>query len=93
MPRRNRRSEPQPRPIRSLTPDQLDHLALFAHDHIDSHVLMLEEVGPASYSRAMTLSEDPVTRQRFASVGMTLDECAARLTGRDLSGLGFTLAG
>lgn len=93
MPRRNRRIELPTRPPRPLTPHQLDHLAWFAHEHIDSHEEMLREVGPANQARAATFSEDPVTGTRFASVGLVLDERAQRLTGRDLSGSALKLAG
>jgi len=84
MPRHNRRVDETPRPMRQFNVRQLDHLAWFAHEHIDSHEQMLTEAGRDA-RLAMTLSEDPVTFTRFASVGRQLDERAKRLTGRDLS--------
>lgn len=81
MPRRNRRSPQQARPIRTMSPERQRALRAFARDHLDEHAYAVLQAGDADLI-VMTGSECPTTGVRFLSTGARRDPLALRLAQR-----------
>lgn len=81
MPRRNRRTQQQARPIKTLGPRRERALRLFAREHLTEHAYA-RSLDAEGACLVITGSECPVTGVRFLSSGPLFDPLAVRLAGR-----------